>query len=621
MKKVIRLLSVAVISIIVLLSAGIIYVLNIKSPTPKDKQFDFVNDHGVPFAQSPAQVLDKALDEGRLKPNEVLANQDWPYPSAIDAYPEKFDSKKGEAVKIYYSGGLLLEDQFVKKYTLYDAYSNEVLYEYKFTSGEHPLERKVCQSFYGKGCEYEQFIEIDPQYVPIGQYYVKLEGDGGQKSLNVYFSVREKDIDNSSPKVVVMFPDITWQAYNTRGGGSIYAYYLSTWTPECQFVDKEIMTDIRVLNNHLGGIAPLDFIIEKFNTNCKYYVRYDYKDRLSSVNMQRSIFYVPTSSNNFIHSPAASLVFLSSLKKHGISYRTFSNEDLHLDNSLLNKANILVIGGHHEYWTGRMRRAVDDFISRGGHVINFSGNLSWTKVNYVDGVLYNNFQMDHEFIYQLRKENGEIEDHLLKIKSSLPKIFQDSSMWRYMDTQHPTQDSFGLTYEFGGYALKEFYTEGSAIEKFKISKEIYRKSSSIEIMEPDHPIFADTDLEEGDLWGDGLKLISDEMDGVPLDGDNKIHPRYRKKFSGEIKTLGSAYLLNESNIYSYEISKSGEFKSDISRRNVEKSAIIIEFKKDSSSGTVISVGTMGYAKALKRNDPIAEKIFINSIHYLNNLQK
>ncbi len=40
-------------------------------------------------------------------------------------------------------------------------------------------------------------------------------------------------------------------------------------------------------------------------------------------------------------------------------------------------SNCLVTVGHDEYWSWDMRKTVEDFVARGGHLARFGGNFLW----------------------------------------------------------------------------------------------------------------------------------------------------------------------------------------------------------------------------------------------------
>ncbi len=59
-----------------------------------------------------------------------------------------------------------------------------------------------------------------------------------------------------------------------------------------------------------------------------------------------------------------------------------SSVDLHADPTIVNNYKLVISIGHDEYWSWEMRDTIQDFISAGGNVAFFSGNVSWWQVRF-----------------------------------------------------------------------------------------------------------------------------------------------------------------------------------------------------------------------------------------------
>ncbi|MEM7200433.1 MAG: LamG domain-containing protein [Planctomycetota bacterium] len=70
------------------------------------------------------------------------------------------------------------------------------------------------------------------------------------------------------------------------------------------------------------------------------------------------------------------------LDDNGYPFDLYSDLDLHLDASLLDAYDVLILNGHSEYWSHEMIDHVEAFQAAGGSVVNLSGNTMWTVITY-----------------------------------------------------------------------------------------------------------------------------------------------------------------------------------------------------------------------------------------------
>ena len=70
------------------------------------------------------------------------------------------------------------------------------------------------------------------------------------------------------------------------------------------------------------------------------------------------------------------------LAHEGYVYECITDADLDADPELLERFSALMIVGHNEYWTQRMRDGVDAYLRGGGSVLCFSGNTAFWRVSY-----------------------------------------------------------------------------------------------------------------------------------------------------------------------------------------------------------------------------------------------
>ncbi|HEX3550014.1 MAG TPA: N,N-dimethylformamidase beta subunit family domain-containing protein [Candidatus Elarobacter sp.] len=133
--------------------------------------------------------------------------------------------------------------------------------------------------------------------------------------------------------------------------------------------------------------------------------------------------------------------------------------DLHRGAVDLGAYALLCSFGHDEYWTREKRAHVERFLERGGNVAFFGGNTCWFRIRYDEAA-------------RSITRDGKWDDR-------------------------PEDALTGVSYRRGG---------GKWIGP--------RPPTGYRIERPDHPLFRDAHVREGDLVGAGASLIGYEFDGV-----------------------------------------------------------------------------------------------------------
>jgi hypothetical protein len=73
------------------------------------------------------------------------------------------------------------------------------------------------------------------------------------------------------------------------------------------------------------------------------------------------------------------------LTQEGYAYECITDVELDADPSLLDRFSALMIVGHNEYWTQRMRDGVETYLRGDGNVLSLSGNTAFWRVTYDPG--------------------------------------------------------------------------------------------------------------------------------------------------------------------------------------------------------------------------------------------
>ena len=161
---------------------------------------------------------------------------------------------------------------------------------------------------------------------PPGQYLFRLDAERRKTSF-VPLVIR----DHKSKSAITFISSVlTWQAYNQWGGSSLYK------GPDAKRETKALSVtfDRPYDGDGAGQLRYMEF-------------------------------------------PA---LYLAEKAGHEINYIT--DLDLDSDPTALRNTKSIVVGGHSEYWTERMRRAIDTSVDRGINFVALGGNTGYNKITY-----------------------------------------------------------------------------------------------------------------------------------------------------------------------------------------------------------------------------------------------
>ncbi|PTL80328.1 N,N-dimethylformamidase beta subunit family domain-containing protein [Vitiosangium sp. GDMCC 1.1324] len=183
-----------------------------------------------------------------------------------------------------------------------------------------------------------------PSECPPGIYVGRISDEAGTRLYDVTFVVRRATNRAPAP-VLVLCATNTWHAYNQPLG--LFSFYAA----------------------HAAGQPTYSQGIDMPWTSADPYQRwsapeYDYSHLVRA--------------ERFTH------VWL---EQNGIDYDVISDQDLHLNPSVLGQYRTLFILGHSEYWSVGAYQAVADYLASGGKVIMASGNTMFWRVSYDGSVI------------------------------------------------------------------------------------------------------------------------------------------------------------------------------------------------------------------------------------------
>ena len=155
---------------------------------------------------------------------------------------------------------------------------------------------------------------------------------------------------------------------------------------------------------------------------------------------------------------------------------------------LLDPYEVVVIGGHSEYWSWDMRQRMKAFLNNGGRLINLSGNTMWWQINYLDeGRTITNYRppaTDPETTPEQASSNPW-DFPILDIESAITGV-----QWRAGGNFGSTSSdpTFTLNDGYGGYWVQH----------------------------SDHWVYSGTSVSDGDVFGldASSNVIGAESDGT-----------------------------------------------------------------------------------------------------------
>lgn len=386
-----------------------------------------------------------------------------------------------------------------------------------------------CKASGAGGCDYPKVLDLDTTGLPPGLLIINLVTAAGRLSQPLLLLLR-LPVTEKGPRVALMHPSFTWQAYNAEGGASFY----TAAPPRPLFsVSLRRPIDQRAVNDH--------------------------------------------------HNARSCLPFMRLFDDAQMPTRHFCSHDLHDDGRFLDGVEVLVLCGHDEYWTSEIRANVDTFIQRGGRVACFSGNTNWWQTKLIGEALH---------LSQESKEAPEPE-------------FSGTGYMFTSWIDNPIERKLGLGYLPGGYSVRYYHTEKQA-EARGISPEDYGTSRGITVVDARHPIFADTGLQAGDVFGASSDLMHVEIDAAFLRADGRLD-RTRWKFTPHnLKVLGRSLIFTAS-FPSMNFAPEGLF---------HVAAVLAEVPGTRNRGAVVHAGSVGWYRPISLGDPAASRIALNIVRYL-----
>ncbi len=297
----------------------------------------------------------------------------------------------------------------------------------------------VPQLAYEKGCDwpvtYNFVVPANWESGIYGAEFPTSEGDKG-----ILFIVKEKSPGSSSRILFVASPN-TWQAYNNFGGKSLYGYNSS---------DGEQAVKVSFMR-------PFDH---------PFWPRPFYEDELK---------------------------FIEWSNKENLNIAYAANYDLDKDPNLVNNYDVVIIGGHNEYFTYEERAELEKYINSGGKLMILSGNTCWWQVRFED-----NYKTMVCYKWAATDPLRGVADSLVTLNWWVPPV------------NNPENSLIGVSFRDGGY-INNFGTLPSS--------EGYGDYTAYNTF---HWIYKGTELNDGDEFGYDAEVVGNETDGTPFEWKDGI---------------------------------------------------------------------------------------------------
>lgn len=342
-------------------------------------------------------------------------------------------------------------------------------------------------------------------------------------------------------RLLVIVPDFTWQAYDLVKNGSFY--FESVGKKSENFSTRK-----------LNLLRPLDFQAVGDPIN--------YPPAAQLYPFANPIQFLRT------HFKAVDVVAQSDIDAYGYD---------------LSKYQTIVLYGHDEYWTPRLRNSIDAAVANGSSLLNLSGNTGYRKLvreGEVIGFEKPTAENPATSIW------GEIKGDSAPIKL-LGATYLGEPLGKRQNT--PIKLSRRL--------VKKLHREGfpSSIP----TKQILAYSAGMLVKDGNDPLFRNTGLKTGDFFGQASKVVSIEIDGIPELPNGEIDKVFLREF-GNTPVNAAAEIWTNAR------------KQDSAAHLRAGTLVRTTFGK----GKVFSAGPIGWAYSIACDDQEVRQITLNALSYL-----
>lgn len=252
------------------------------------------------------------------------------------------------------------------------------------------------------------------------------------------------------------------------------------------------------------------------------------------------------------------------------------NSDLEFHPEILKHYQLILSVGHDEYWSAPMRDNLEAFIGNGGNVAFFSGNTCcWQVRSEEEGRALTCWKQAFVFDPQYRTT-----DHKLL-----------STAWSHHLVERPENQLTGVGFLWGGY--------------HKSHGQFMDGRSAYEVHRPEHWVFENSGLKQGDHFGGKDTIVGYECDGCEMEWkDGLPFPTHKDGTPETFTILGTCPARwAPGDCYWYD-----QFPKD----RVGASVLGVYTR----GGTVFTCGSTDWAHGLRGDDPVVTQITKNVLDRL-----
>lgn len=511
----------------------------------------------------------------------------------IWVYSDKLSYEQGEEVVLYVHTNAKAYDLVLER----EGGSTEKVFEEKGLEG---TAQTTPDNAYAVGCGWKESFRMKiPQGWKSGVYVITVTADLAEKGKAVgeHFIVVKNAEPGSSGKIALILATSTYVAYNDWGGGNAYrSQGTDQMHPKLSTQRPWARGFTRLPSNHeRHGQGP---VLKPFENPRFRNLEWAITNRFSRHYSDAGWAYYESH-------------FAKWAEQQGYKLEYLTQHDLHFHPEILKNYQLLITLGHDEYWSWKMRDAIDTFVDNGGNFARFGGNYIW-QIRYEDEgntqVCYKNAPSDPYHDTQQSRRTTTLWDHPI--------------------VNRPPPETIGLTGSAGVYVL-----HGGAGPRMTGGFTVYR---------PEHWAFKGTDLYYGDVFGTRpTAIVAFEVDGLDYTFKNGLpEPTFldgalettqilamTPAIKGEQDHSGGQRLIN-SNIsefnhltqafegyYEFMDDEISKFKEGEGLRSKYGSAMIVTMTR--GEGTVFCAGTSCWIHGLRDHEFFTEQITRNVLNQLS----
>jgi hypothetical protein len=262
--------------------------------------------------------------------------------------------------------------------------------------------------------------------------------------------------------------------------------------------------------------------------------------------------------------------FVAWAEANGFVFDYAVNSDLEFHPELLDHYRLVLSVGHDEYWSAPMRDHLEAFLARGGNAAFFSGNAVCWQVRSEEG---------GRALVCWKQSFGD--DPVYKSKDH--RLL--STLWSHHLVNRPENQLTGVGFLFGGY--------------HKSHGQFMDGSGAFEVHQPEHWLFAGTDLKRGATFGGKDSIVGYECDGCEfVMKEGRPVPTHRDGTPASFVILATAPARwHPDDCEWYERWEKGR-----------TGAAVLGTYTTAGGGNVVTTGTTDWAHGLRGKDPAVERI-------------